>query len=252
MREFRSFFSSPIGWTIGAVFSLIAGIVFVGLLIRYRQAGLSLAQSGQLRTGVVGLHYNDWVVRPYFTNLASILLFFIPVLTMRSFAEERRSGSLDVLLSLPVHGSDLILGKFAGAALTLCALLLVVPLHGIISAIVSVPDWGAAIVATFGLLLLGLFMLSLGILISSLSGSQVEAAVLTLGLLLLLGLGPSVTEATSPAVARLLRSVAVLARYEDFARGIFDLKHVVFYCGGTLIALAMALRSLDLLRWRGV
>lgn len=250
-REFRGFYSSPIGWTIAAVYSFISGIVFVSLLFRYRQAGLSLAQSGQLRAGEVGLHYNDWVVRPYLTNVASILLFFVPLLTMRAFAEERRSGSLDVLLSLPLRGSDLILGKFIGASLTLCALLAVLPIHGAVSLFVSTPDWGAAAVGALGLVMLGTFMVSLGILISSLSGSQIEAAVLTLGLLLLLGLGTTITEVTSPVIAGLLRSIAVLSRYEDFARGVLDLKHVAFFAGGTLVALALSLRALDLLRWRG-
>jgi len=251
MREVRGFFASPVGWSIAAVFSLVAGLIFVGLLIRYRQAALSLAQSAQVRTGDVGLHVNDWVMRPYLYNLGSVLLFFIPLLTMRSVAEERRSGSLELLLSLPLRGSDLVLGKLLGSLCCLLALLLVVPLHGLVLAFLTTPDWGAAAAGGLGLLLLGLFMVSLGILISALSQSQVEAGVLTLGVLLLLGLGPSVTEAVSPAIARALGYVAVLTRFEDFTRGVIDLRHVAFFLGGTALWLALALRSLDLLRWRG-
>jgi ABC-2 type transport system permease protein len=199
----------------------------------------------------VGLHVSDWVVRPYLYNLGSVLLFFVPLLTMRSIAEERRTGSLELLLSFPIRGSEVILGKFLGAALGLAALLLVVPIHGLLLAIVSTPDWAAAAVGVLGLLLLGLFMTALGILISSLSQSQIEAGVLTLGVLLLLGLGPGVAEAASPALARMLGFIAVLARFEDFTRGVISLEHVAFFLGGTLLLLALALRSLDLLRWRG-
>jgi ABC-2 type transport system permease protein len=251
-REARGFFSSPAGWTIAAVFALVAGLVFVGLLIRFRQAGLSLAQSSQVKPGEIGLHVSDWVVRPYLFNLGSVLLFFIPLLTMRSIAEERRSGSLEMLFSLPLRGSDIVLGKFVGAMACLAGLLAVVPLHGFFLAVVSTPDWGSAAVGTLGLLLLGVFMLSLGILISTLSQSQIEAGVLTLGILLLLGLGPSVTEAVSPGLAHVLDYVAVLNRFEDFTRGVIDLRHVAFFLGGTLLWLALALRSLDLLRWRGI
>lgn len=251
-REARGFFGSPVGWTIASVFALVAGLVFVGLLIRYRQAGLSLAQSAQVRPGEIGLHVSDWVVRPYLFNLGSVLLFFIPLLTMRSIAEERRTGSLEMLFSLPLRGSEIILGKFAGACFALAALLAIVPIHALFLALLSRPDWGAAAAGLLGLALLGMFMVSLGILISALSQSQVEAGVLTLGVLLLLGLGPSVTQAVSPALARLLDYVAVLSRFEDFTRGVIDLRHVTFFLGGTLLWLALALRSLDLLRWRGI
>ncbi len=251
VREVRGFFASPVGWTILAVFSLIAGLIFVGLLIRYRQAALSLAQGSGIRSGEVGLHVNDWVVRPYLYNLGSVLLFFVPLLTMRSLAEERRAGSLDLLFSLPLRGQDLIVGKFLGASLTMALLLCIVPVHGLILAAVSAPDWGAAAAGGLGLLLLGLFMVALGILLSTLAQSQVEAGVATLGLLLLFGLGPGVAESASPVLARLLSFTAILMRFEDFARGVIDLRHVAFLLGGTVLCLALALRAVDLLRWRG-
>jgi ABC-2 type transport system permease protein len=252
VREYRAFFGSPVGWTVSAVFALVAGLVFVGLLIRYRDGAISLSQSGQVRPGEIGLHVNDWVVRPYLYNLGSILLFFAPLLTMRSMAEERRSGSMDLLLSLPVRGQDLILGKFLGSSFTLLSLLAIVPIHASILSFASTPDWGAAVVGLLGIVLLGLFMVALGVLISSLSQSQLEAGVLTLGVLLLLGLGPSVAESFSPGLARALGFIAVLGRFEDFTRGVVDLRHVVFFLGAILLMLALAVRSVDLLRWRGV
>lgn len=251
LREFRSFFGSPVGWTVSAVFALIAGLVFVALLAGFRKSAISLSQAGQIRSGEIGLHVSDWVVRPYLYNLGTVLLFIVPLLTMRSIAEERRSGSLDLLLSLPVRGQDLILGKFFGAGLTMLALLAILPLHMGIVSLVSAPDWGAAIVGLLGLVLLGLFMVALGVLISSLSQSQIEAGVLTLGILILLGLGPGVVDSLSPTLARMLGFVAILGRFEDFTRGILDPRHVAFFFGATILTLALALRAVDLLRWRG-
>ncbi|MDM7915606.1 MAG: ABC transporter permease [Candidatus Eisenbacteria bacterium] len=253
IREIRSFFASPIGWTVLSVFCLIAGLVFVGLLIRTRQAAITLAQTAGSRPGMpAGLHVSDWVVRPYLFNLGSVLLFFVPLLTMRSFAEERRGGSLELLFSLPVRGVELTLGKFGGGVLSMLSLLAIVPVHAAILGAVSRPDWAAAFAGLVGLVLLGCFMTAFGLLISALSQSQIEAGVLTLGLFLLLGLGPGVAEAVSPAMARALGFVAVLSRFEDFTRGVIDLRHVAFFLGGTILALALTLRSLDLLRWRGV
>jgi ABC-2 type transport system permease protein len=251
IREVRSFLLSPIGWTILAVFFLVAGLVFVGLLIRFRGAALSLAQRSQINISEVGLHVNDWIVRPYLYNLGSVLLFFVPLLTMRSIAEERRSGSLELLFSFPLRGEELIAGKFLGSLFSFVALLAILPVHGLVLAAISQPDWGAGLVGVLGLVLLGFFMLSLGILISSLSHSQIEAGVVTLGILLLLGLGPGVAEAASPGLARLLGFIAVLNRFEDFTRGVISLQHVGFFLGGTILWLALALRSLDLLKWRG-
>ncbi len=251
LREVRAYFASPVGWTTAASFFMIAGLIFVALLFRYRQAILSLAQSSQLQTGGIGLHVNDYVVRQYFTNIGSMFLFFVPLLTMRTLAEEKRSGSLELLLSFPLRGQDVLVGKFFGTATIFLLLLSVVPLHGLILASISTPDWSAALVGLLGLVLLGLFMLSLGILVSSLAQSQLEAGVVTLGLLLLLGLGPNVLEAVSPSLAHLFSFAAILTRYETFARGLLDLEHVAFFLGGTFLWLALALRSIDLLRWRG-
>lgn len=250
-REFRSFLTSPVGWTIVAVFFLLAGVILVGLLFGYRQDALKLAQSPQVRAGDMGLHVSDWVVRPYLNYVGSLLLVFIPLLTMRSIAEERRARSLELLFSFPLRGQDLIAGKFLGSLFSLATLLCVLPIHGVVLGAISRPDWGAALVGVLGLFLLGTFVVSLGILISSLSQTQIEAAVLTLGVLLLLGLGPGVAQAGSPGLARVIGFVAVLDRFEVFTRGVISLEHVAFFCGGTILWLALALRSLDLLRWRG-
>ena len=251
IREVRSFLHSPVGWIILASFFGIAAWVFLSVLGIFHQSALSFAQRSQIRPSEVGLHVNDFVIRPYLFNLGSILLIFIPLLTMRSIAEERRTGSLELLFSYPLRASEIITGKFLGAALSLAALFCVLPLHGLILGAVSEVDWGASLVGVLGLVLLGFFMISLGILISSLSNSQIEAGVLTLGVLLLLGLGPGVAEAASPNLARVLGFLAVLDRFEDFTRGVLELRHVAFFLGGTVLWLALAVRSLDLLRWRG-
>lgn len=250
-REFRSLFDSPGGYIVVGIFWLVAGLLLVGLLFRYREAGLALAQSGRLQSGNVGLHVNDYVIRPLLYNLGSVLIFFVPLLTMKSLAEERRTGSLELLLSQPLRGSELVLGKFLGASLSLGACLSILLVHAAVLAVASRPDWGAALGGMLGLVLLGLLFTAIGILLSILSRSQIEAAVLSLGALLALAIGPGAAAPSATGASPVLDFLSVLGRFEDFTRGIIDLGHVAFFLGAGLIVLAVALRGLDLVRWQG-
>ena len=250
-RELRGLVSSPGGWVVLGTFWLVAGLLLVSLLFRFRDGSIAIAQSGQLKTSAQGVHVNDWVIRPLLYNLGTVLVLFVPLLTMRSFAEERRSGNLELLLSQPLRGADLVMGKFLGSVLGLLLCLSVLAPHFVILALVTRPDWGAAFAGVLGLVLLGLLFSSVGLWISVLTRSQVEAGVLSLGALLLLVIGPG-ANAEGPSWAQsLLRSVAILTRFEDFTRGILDFGHIAFFFGLVLLVLAAALRSVDLVRWQG-
>lgn len=250
-RELQGLVSSPGGWLVLGTFWLVAGLLLVSLLFRFRDGGLALAQSGQLKTGQEGLHVNDWVIRPLLYNLGTVLVLFVPLLTMRSFAEERRTGNLELLLSQPLRGADLVLGKFLGSTLGLMLCLSVLAVHFLVLGLITRPDWGGALAGLLGLLLLGLLFLSVGLWISVLTRSQVEAGVLSLGALLLLVIGPGANAEGPQWAQSLLQSIAVLVRFEDFTRGILDLGHVAFFLGLVLVILAAALRSVDLVRWQG-
>jgi ABC-2 type transport system permease protein len=250
-REVRGLFVSPAGYVVVGIFWLVAGLLLVSLLYRFREAGLQLAQSGRLQTGPVGLHVNDFVIRPLLYNLGSVMIFFIPILTMKSIAEERRTGSLELLLSQPLRGGELLLGKYLGALLSLGVCLSILLAHGVILGLVSRPDWGATLAGFLGLLLLGAFLTALGLLLSVWSRSQIEAAVLSLGVFLALLMGPDALHSAKEGARPVLDFFSVMARFEDFTRGVLDFSHVAFFLGATFLALAGALRSLDLVRWQG-
>ncbi len=249
LRELKAYFVSPIAYIFVAVFLVVTGFFFFSMITWFDFQCRTYMQYPQAMNE---LNINEGVIRPLFHNMAVVFLMVVPFLTMRLFADERRSGTDELLLTSPISMDQIILGKFLGASLTMLSLLAIVPIHAAILSLASTPDWGAAAVGLLGMVLIGLFMVALGVLISSLSQSQIEAGVLTLGVLLLLGLGPSVAESVSPGLARGLGFIAVLGRFEDFTRGVIDLRHVVFFLGSILLMLALALRSIDLLRWRGV
>jgi ABC-2 type transport system permease protein len=251
LREGRSLFSSPGGYIVVGIFWLVAGLLLVSLLFRYREAMLQLAETAGMRTQRVGLHVNDFVIRPLTFNLGMVLIFFVPLLTMKSVAEERRTGNLELLLSQPLRGGELVLGKFFGALLTLGVCLGVLLIHALVLLAVSRPDWGAAAAGFLGLLLMGGCFCAVGLLLSILSRSQVEAGVLTLGALLALFLGPEAMGSSAGREAGFVRFISMAARFEDCTRGLLDLGHVAFFLGLTFLFLALALRCLDLVRWQG-
>ncbi len=250
-REVRSLLSYPGGFFVVGTFWAMAGLMLVSLLFRYREASMHLAQAGGLQATPMGLHVNDMVIRPFLYNLGTLFLFFVPLLTMRGISEERRTGSLELLLSQPLRGGELLLGKYLGALGSLGICLSVLVVHAVVLARISTPDWPAALAGLAGVVLLGSLFCALGILISVLSRSQIEAGVLSLGLLLVFALGPQAIQPGSPAAASVLEFFTVMLRFEDFARGILDLGHVGFFIGAVLLIMALALRSLDLVRWQG-
>jgi len=249
-REGRAIVGSPAGTLIVGTFWLVAGLLLITLLWRFRDGLFQVARS-TLQTEPQGLHINDWVIRPLLYNVGTVLIFFVPLLTMRSFAEERRSGNLELLMSQPIRGAELLLGKSFGVGLSLLACLSVFLIHGVVLALVSTPDWPATAVGFLGLTLLGLLFVSVGVFLSVLSRSQVEAAVLSLGGLLLLVVGPNSVTTGPRWVQETAAFFSVLGRFEDFTRGILDFGHVAFFLGVSFILLAMALRGLDLVRWQG-
>jgi ABC-2 type transport system permease protein len=250
-REVRSLFDAPGGYFIIGVFWFLAGMQLLILLYVFRAQTLQVAQAGAMGGAPLGIHVNDAVVQPLLTIFGLLVVFYVPLVTMRSFAEERRNGSLELLLSQPLRGTDIVLGKALGAALALGLCLSILVVHGLALAWVSLPDWGAALTGVLGLVLLSVFLLSMGIFISVVSRSQVEAAVLSLGAMLALAIGPSALHPQGGAAASLLAFVSVMSRFETFTYGVIDFGHIAFFLGGSLLFLGLALRSLDLVRWQG-
>lgn len=251
LREGRNLFATPGGFVIVGIFWAITGLRMGDLLLGYRQAQLSLAQTPGVQTHAMGLHVNDLVVQPYLLWLGILLAFFVPLLTMKSVAEERRNGSLELLLSQPLRGGELVLGKFLGSVLALVMCLSILLLHALVLLLLSKPDWGAAGAGLAGLLLLGILFTAVGVLLSVLSRSQVEAAVLTLGVLLVLFLLPDPSGTSAGLWGALVRFFSVEARFADFCGGVLDLSHLAFFGGFTFLILALAVRCLDLIRWQG-
>lgn len=174
-------------------------------------------------------------VRPLFEWLPLLLIFLVSAVTMRMWAEERRAGTLEVLLTLPVRTADLVLGKFlAGMALVALALVLTLPLPILVSTLGPL-DWGPVTGGYVGALLLAAAYLAIGLCVSSRTDNQVVALMTTLvigGIVYLVG-SDAITALFATDTAEVLRGLGTGSRFESIERGVLDLRDVVYYCGIT-------------------
>lgn len=247
-KELTVFLATPIFYLTGLVFLLLAGYFFYANIAYYALLSFQAGQNPFLAAMLTPL---QMIYRPFFGNLAVLWLFLVPLLTMRLFAEEKRSGTAELLFTLPLTDWAIILGKFA-AAWAVCALFLAVTVVyslGLL-AIISV-DWGAVAAGYLGLLLLTSAFLAVGVFSSTLTENQIIAAVIAFGLLLLFWLIGWYEEIGATALQGLFRYLSLLGHFESFARGVLDTRDVLFYLLVSFFFLFLTKRQLESRRWRG-
>jgi len=247
-KEMRLYFTSPVAWVIITMFLLIAGYFFYSIFAFYTLASMQSAMNPQMARE---LNVTDSVLRPLFSNVSVILLLLMPLITMRLFAEERRSGTIELLLTYPVRDGAVLIGKYL-AALALYAIMLALTLlyPGILFYFTRV-EWGPLLTGYLGLLLMGATFLAVGIFASSLTENQIVAAITTFGTLLLLWVVGWSAEYVGGPWGHVLSHLSILEHFDTFARGVLDTKDVIFYVDVTIVALFLTLRSLEARRWKG-
>jgi ABC-2 type transport system permease protein len=194
--------------------------------------------------------YSDTSIRGFLEVGQILILLFAAVLTMRLIAEERKMGTWELLLTVPVRDAEIILGKFLGSLVVLTGMLLLTSYYSILLAVFGDPDLGPIGTSYLGLFLLGCASLSVGLFASSLTSNQIVAAVVAGGILAalwFLGIAGNL----APGVLGVLLSYLSLSHYfPDFMRGIVDTRAVVYYLSVAAVFLFMAVRSIETDRWR--
>lgn len=227
-KEMRVYAVSPLSYVFAAVFLFLAGLFFY--------LGVSLTGEASMRV-MLG-------------NLAVTLLFVLPMLTMRHFAEERRQGTLELLLTSPVPLGSIVIGKWL-ASMTLCAgLLAATGLFPAILAYYGDPDWGVVATSYLGLLLVAAAFCAGGLLASSLIDDQVAAGLLGVVILLPLWLVEQAEVLLPDAWAEAARPLGVLQHLRTFDRGILDSADILYFLTLTGVFLFLTWRSLESRRWR--
>jgi ABC-2 type transport system permease protein len=245
-KELHSYFVSPVAYLLLTMFAVIFGFFFWNSLGFF----VSMGMESQLRGQTFPMNLNEQIIRPLLSNVSVIGLFFIPMITMRLFAEEKRNGTIELLATSPVRDTEIALGKwFAAVALYACMLLLTALNFAFLFKYGN-PDWKPLLVGYLGLLLQAGGLLAIGAFVSTLTRNQIIAGAATFGVCLLLWVVEWVSEYESSTWARVLAYLSVLTHFESFAKGLLDSKDAVFYLTVIFLGLFFTTRSLESLRWR--
>ena len=179
-KELKSYFSTPIAYIVIGFFALLFGYFFYAMLIIFNQQSLQFGGQG----GNVDI--NQQLIRPLFLNASVILLFVLPLITMRTYSEEKRSGTIELLLTSPVTDVEIIIGKFLGAMALYAAMLAITVIHVGLLFSYGNPEWKVVVTGYVGLLLMGGCFISVGLLISSMTRNQIIAGMVTFVVFLML------------------------------------------------------------------
>jgi ABC-2 type transport system permease protein len=246
-KEVRSYFASPIGYILIGLFSLLFGWFFYVYLVAFAMQSEQMAQFG----GGGGANVNQMMIRGLFQNTAVIILFVMPMITMRTYSEEKRSGTIELLLTSPVTDLQIIVGKFLGALALYAAMLLVTMVYMAILFKIGEPEWRPLAAGYLGLLMMGSCFLSAGLFISSLTKNQIVAGFLTFVTFLMLWIISWIGESSGPTTQAIVNHLSITQNFDDFARGVIDTKPVVYYLSFITFGLFLTAKSVDSERWRG-
>jgi ABC-2 type transport system permease protein len=245
-KELKGYFTSPIAYLLMAFFGLIFGFGFWTATRDFIRLGLQAQMMGQQQP----MNVNEQIIRPLLGFASTITLFLIPMITMRLFAEEKKTGTIELLLTSPVRDIDIILGKWIGAMLLFLCVLGMSALNVLFLFAWGKPDLKPVLVAYLGLILQGGVLLAIGAFISTLTKNQIIAGGVTFFVCLLLWLLSWFTAFDSGVSSQIINYLSIVTHFDNFSKGVIDLKDIVFYCSMIFFALFLTSRSMESLRWR--
>jgi len=248
-KELRSYFVSPIAYVVLTGFLLLGGWFFFNLLNRF---SLLLTLYTQFQGGEAAsrMNLNEYVIAPLMHNLSIVLVILVPMITMRAYAEEKKSGTYELLLTSPIRTGELVLGKFFASFLFVC---IMIGLTGVYPAILLVfgnPEIGVMVAGYVGLLLLATTFVAVGLLTSSFTENQIIAAVSGLVATLLLYIIGWPAETAGNVLGPLLRYLSVVEHFAEMVKGLIDTRDLVYFASLIALSLFLTQRSVESLRWR--
>jgi len=245
-KELRSYFVSPIAYLLLTMFAVVFGFFFWNALGIFILMGMEMQMRGQMYP----MNLNEEVIRPLLSNASVIGLFFIPMITMRLFAEEKRSGTIELLATSPIRDLEIIIGKWLAAVMLSACMLLFTAVNFAFLFKYGNPDWKPLAIGYLGLLLQAGGLLAIGTFISTLTKNQIIAGAATFGVCLLLWVLEWVGSYETATWAKVLAYMSVVTHFETFAKGVLDIKDAVFYLSVIFLGLFFTARSMESLRWR--
>lgn len=225
-RELYAFFMSPVAYAVLGIFLLLCGYFFSRSIAYFSYLSVQAGYDASLQSHVNG---NELILRPLFSNITLLLVFLVPLLTMRTFAEEKKQGTLELLLSYPASDASIVLAKNSGCLLVVLAGLLGTGAYPAILFFLSNPDIGPILTGYLGLLFLAASLVSVGTLFSIYTENQTVAAVSAFGIILLLWSLAWFADFVPGIFGVILSELSIQSHFQSFARGQISTRDVVYF-----------------------
>jgi ABC-2 type transport system permease protein len=246
-RELFGFFAGPVGWLCLVGFSLISGLFFALMTSEFSVMATQATFNPYMADKV---DLNQWLIQPFFANTAILLLMLAPAVTMRLIAEDRKRGSLELLLASPISSEQIVLGKYMGALGFITAMLLMtVPFIGLLYWLDS-PDTGLVLSCYAATWLMAAAFVAVGLLTSAMTENQIVALVIGFGLLLVLWLMSTADSMIDGAAGELLVGISILPHIEQLMKGLLHSKDLVYFVTFIGFFLFATARRVEAYRWR--
>lgn len=245
-KELNSYFASPIAYSVMALFAFIFGFFFYEAMTYF----LQVSMESQMQGRGFPMNINEMIVRPVLGNMSVIALFLLPMLAMRIFAEEKRAGTMELLITSPVSDLAIVTGKWLGAFFLYSCIVLIGGLSILFLFLYGKPDWKPVLVGLLGLILQGAALLALGAWLSSMTKNQIVAGVAGFVLFLFLWVVGWGSEFDTTWWGQFRGYLSATNHVDTFSKGIIDTKDLVYYFSLTFLGLFLTTRSLESLRWR--
>ena len=229
-KEMLAYYTSPMAYIVSLMFLALTGFFFV--------------------SSIDGLRLDADITGVLDPTVTLMMWWFPPILTMRLLAEEQKVGTIELLLTAPVHDWEVVLGKYLASLVFFLGTLALTLYFVILLYWFGEPDTGPLMSAYLGVILYGAAALAVGLLASSLTSNQIVAVVLAVGVLLLLTFIDTLADQVGGGLSTLLSEIGLRSHFDDFSRGVIDTGNLVYYLSLTAVLFFLTVRSLESRRWR--
>jgi ABC-2 type transport system permease protein len=251
-KEMSHYFVSPIAYIVIAVFLFITGYFFTNLVAIFIEQSFEMTMQSARFGTPPQMDVPSAVLRNFFAVLGSLLLFLLPMLTMGVYSEERKRGTMELLMTSPITDAEIVLGKFLASLSLFSLMILPTACYQVFLFLYSDPrpPWRLILAGYLGVMLLGAVLLAIGSFISSLTENQLIAAVLTFGTFLMLWVIDLGARGAETVSGQVLQYLSVIRHYDDFTRGVIDTSSLIFYASWIVLGIFLTMRAVDSMRWR--
>ena len=249
-REILSFFVSPVAYFVITGFTLLAGYFFFNLLGIFNVLVQRYNAMPAMYRGDASPNLNQWVIEGYYQTLIVVLVFLIPLLTMRIIAEEKKKGTFELLVTSPVSVTEIVLGKFMGVGFVIIVMMLAVFVFPLLLCIYGNPEVMPIFSGILALTLCSLAFASIGMAVSSFTENQIVAGICSMVTLLLLYVIHSPAESLEGSMKEILLSLSPVIQLKDMMSGVITLKSLTYFSCLIFLGLFLSQRALESYRWR--